>query len=34
MKNRDTAAIVVTHDERVIHHADRTLHIADGRVTD
>ena len=32
MKERDTAAIVVTHDERVVRFADRTLHIGDGRL--
>ncbi len=30
MKVRNTAAIVDTHDERVTHHADRTVHIIDG----
>jgi putative ABC transport system ATP-binding protein len=30
MKARDTAAIVVTHDERMTHYADRTVHICDG----
>jgi putative ABC transport system ATP-binding protein len=30
MKSRDTAAIVVTHDERMTHYADRTVHITDG----
>ena len=30
MKARDTAAIVVTHDERMTHYADRTVHITDG----
>ncbi len=32
MKARGTAAIIVTHDERITHHADRTVHITDGRV--
>jgi putative ABC transport system ATP-binding protein len=32
MKRRGTAAIVVTHDERITHHADRTTHITDGRI--
>ncbi len=32
MKRRGTAAIIVTHDERITHHADRTAHITDGRV--
>jgi len=30
MKARGTAAIVVTHDERMTHYADRTVHIVDG----
>ena len=30
MKTRETAAIVVTHDERMTHYADRTVHIMDG----
>jgi putative ABC transport system ATP-binding protein len=30
MKRRNTAAIVVTHDERVLHFADRVVHISDG----
>ena len=30
MKNRGTSAIVVTHDERVLHYADRVVHITDG----
>ena len=32
MKSRGTAAIVVTHDERITHYADRTVHIVDGRL--
>jgi putative ABC transport system ATP-binding protein len=32
MKSRGTAAIIVTHDERITHHADRTVHIVDGRI--
>ena len=32
MKQRGTAAIIVTHDERITHHADRTAHITDGRI--
>ena len=32
MKSRGTAAIIVTHDERMTHHADRTVHITDGRI--
>jgi putative ABC transport system ATP-binding protein len=34
MKARGTAAIIVTHDERIIHYADRTVHIVDGRLDD
>jgi putative ABC transport system ATP-binding protein len=30
MKSRHTAAVVVTHDERICHYADRTVHITDG----
>jgi putative ABC transport system ATP-binding protein len=30
MKQRGIAAIVVTHDERMIRYADRTVHITDG----
>lgn len=30
MKNRGTAAIVVTHDERILHYCDRSVHITDG----
>lgn len=33
MKRRGTAAIIVTHDERVTHFADRTLRIEDGRLS-
>lgn len=32
MKRRGTAAIIVTHDERITHYADRTVHIVDGRI--
>lgn len=32
MKSRGTAAIVVTHDERMTHFCDRTVHIVDGRL--
>lgn len=32
MKSRGTAAIIVTHDERITHYADRTVHILDGRI--
>ncbi len=30
MKSRGTAAIIVTHDERITRYADRTVHIIDG----
>ncbi len=30
MKARGTSAIIVTHDERVLHYADRVVHINDG----
>ena len=30
MKSRGTAAIVVTHDERITEYCDRTVHIVDG----
>ena len=30
MNRRGTAAIIVTHDERITHYADRTVHITDG----
>jgi putative ABC transport system ATP-binding protein len=33
MKRRGTAAIIVTHDERITHYADRTVRITDGRIT-
>ena len=33
MKARGTAAIIVTHDDRITHYADRTVHIEDGRIT-
>jgi putative ABC transport system ATP-binding protein len=32
MKSRGTAAIVVTHDERILHYADRVVHITDGHL--
>jgi putative ABC transport system ATP-binding protein len=32
MKSRGTAAIVVTHDERITHFCDRSVHIIDGRL--
>jgi putative ABC transport system ATP-binding protein len=34
MKSRGTAAIIVTHDDRITHYADRTVHITDGRLDD
>ena len=32
MKARGTSAIIVTHDDRITHYADRTVHIEDGRI--
>jgi putative ABC transport system ATP-binding protein len=32
VKGRGTAAVVVTHDTRMTHHADRTAEITDGRI--
>lgn len=32
MKDRGTAAVVVTHDQRITQYADRTVHITDGRL--
>ncbi len=32
MKARGTAAIIVTHDDRITHYADRTVHMEDGRL--
>jgi putative ABC transport system ATP-binding protein len=34
MKQRGTAAVMVTHDERITHYADRTVRIEDGRIED
>ena len=34
MKTRGTAAIVVTHDERITHYCDRSVHIVDGALRD
>ncbi len=34
MKARGTAAIIVTHDDRITHYADRTVRIEDGRIED
>ncbi len=33
MKSRGTAAIIVTHDERITHYADRVARIVDGRIS-
>ena len=32
MKARGTAAIIVTHDDRITRYADRTIHISDGHL--
>jgi putative ABC transport system ATP-binding protein len=32
MKDRGTAAVVVTHDDRMTHHCDRVVHIVDGEI--
>ncbi|OWY59694.1 hemin ABC transporter ATP-binding protein, partial [cyanobacterium TDX16] len=32
MKSRGTAAVVVTHDERITEHTDRSVRISDGRL--
>ncbi len=32
MKARDTAAVIVTHDHRMTHYADRVVEIVDGRL--
>lgn len=34
MKSRGTAAIIVTHDDRITHYADRVVRMVDGRVAD
>ena len=34
MKGRGTAAVIVTHDDRITHYADRTVHIVDGHLDD
>ncbi len=34
MKSRGTAAIIVTHDDRITHYADRVARIIDGRISD
>jgi putative ABC transport system ATP-binding protein len=33
MKARGTSAIIVTHDDRIVHYADRTVRIEDGRIS-
>jgi putative ABC transport system ATP-binding protein len=33
-RERDTTAVVVTHDRRIFHLADRRVHIEDGRIAD
>jgi len=33
MKSRGKAAIIVTHDDRITHYADRIVRIVDGRIT-
>ena len=33
MKARGTSSIIVTHDDRITHYADRTVHIEDGRIS-
>ncbi len=32
LKQRGTSAIIVTHDERITHYADRTVNIIDGQI--
>jgi putative ABC transport system ATP-binding protein len=32
VKNRQTAAVIVTHDVRMTHFADRTVSIVDGQL--
>jgi putative ABC transport system ATP-binding protein len=32
VKGRGTAAVIVTHDTRMVQYADRTVHITDGRL--
>jgi putative ABC transport system ATP-binding protein len=34
MRQRNTAAVIVTHDTRMTHYADRTVRIVDGVLTD
>jgi putative ABC transport system ATP-binding protein len=33
MKARGTAAVIVTHDDRITRYADRTVHIEDGHIS-
>lgn len=33
-RQRDRAVVIVTHDSRVLHYADRIVRIADGRIVD
>lgn len=33
MRSRGTAAITVTHGDRITSHAERTVHIPDGRIS-
>ena len=32
VKSRSTAAVIVTHDQRMTHYADRSVAITDGRL--
>ena len=32
VKSRDTAAVIVTHDQRMTHYADRSVAIVDGQL--
>ncbi|MCD9622312.1 ABC transporter ATP-binding protein [Rhabdothermincola salaria] len=34
VKSRETAAVIVTHDQRMTHYADRSVAIVDGHLTD
>ena len=33
-RKKDRTVVIVTHDNRVLHYADRTVHIADGLIVD
>ncbi len=33
-RQKDRAVVIVTHDNRVLHYADRTVYIADGVIAD